>query len=484
MHQILRFEKQILAACEKHLTDVLALLHCKIEFQVSIVGMDVNGLAVLPDDSLLVEWDTHDKFTAPDELPEHPDADLKGDDWHRAFQAYDLQCGDWWRALRDAANLALAGQGKLVSVSPTVEVDGKAIALVVVFSEADIMRYPSVSMDVFRDRGRWPSLQFGAIEAVLNQFAEELDKRNPGRAYLYEPFDPQQTLRIAGEFFLRMHSWAGKRFSALDIQLRGTLKLFDAINTIASYPYEQREGLGGMIVADRAHEGVETVIEYKLPMLVNVHRRVRKVLEMCSGGLSILCDSRYVWGLGKFDDKKYDPSQMDICTIEFLGHHHWQMSHLDKPLMDVRYGNPSLPRPPVDLAVVRAALAKHFGSEPNVGILCDVINIAVKAHHGAVVVITKGAAGECDRLAGKVGIKPFDFNAEALKGAISIDGAIMVDLQGVCHGVGLILDGTVGKKENPARGARYNAVLRYSNAHPESLIVVVSEDGMFNIFPE
>ena len=51
--------------------------------------------------------------------------------------------------------------------------------LVVIFSETDCMRYATVSMDVFTNHGRWPSLQFGAIEAVLNQFAEELDKEKP-----------------------------------------------------------------------------------------------------------------------------------------------------------------------------------------------------------------------------------------------------------------------------------------------------------------
>lgn len=40
MHKILRFEKPILTACEKHLKDVLELLRCKIAFHVLLVGMD------------------------------------------------------------------------------------------------------------------------------------------------------------------------------------------------------------------------------------------------------------------------------------------------------------------------------------------------------------------------------------------------------------------------------------------------------------
>jgi hypothetical protein len=484
MHKILRFEEQIFTACERHFQDVLKLLRCKIALHVLLVGMDIDSISVLPDDGYLSEAKIDEHFVPPEQLPQRPSEDLDGDDWHKAYQAFDKECWKWWGTLRDAVNIAIADQGMLASVSPAVEVDGKVVALVVIFSEADCMSYPSVSMDVFTNHGRWPSLQFGAIEAVLNQFAEELDKRNPGRGRDYEPFDPQQTLRIAGEFFMRMHSWAGKHSSSLDIQFRGTLKLFDACNIIASFPYEKREGLGGMIVADRVHPAVETVIDYKFPMLMNAHRRIRKLLEMCSGGLSILCDSRYAWGLGRFDTSKYDPSRMDVCMVEFKGHHHWQMKHLSTVLMDVRYGNPSLPHATVDMKVVRAVLAKQFGDGFDSSALCEVVNIAVKAHHGAVVVISKDAAAECERLVGKRGIHSFEYNPEALRGAISIDGAIMVDLQATCHGIGLILDGTVGPKENPARGARYNSVRRYLNAHPACAIVVVSEDGLINVFPD
>ncbi|HUG20444.1 MAG TPA: hypothetical protein VMM56_15765 [Planctomycetaceae bacterium] len=483
MHKILRFEKPILTACEKHLKDVLELLRCKIAFHVLLVGMDTESISVRPDDAYLSEADIGEHFTPPEQPPQHPSDELEEGDWHTGYQAFDKQCWEWWSELRDAVNTGIAHRGMLASVSPTVEVDGKVVALVVIFSETDCMSYPTSSMDVFTNHGRWPSLQFGVIEAVLKQFAEELDKRNPGRGLEYEPFDPQQTLRIAGEFFMRMHSWAGKRFSAIDIQFRGTPKLFDACNIIASFSYEKREGLGGMIVADRVHPAVETVLEYKYPMLVNAHRRVRKLLEMCGGGLYLLCDSRFVWGLGRFDKSKYDPSSMEVCTVEFKGHHHWQMSHVGTVLMDVRYGHPNLPQSAMDMNIVRAALTKQFGEGFDASTLCKVVNIAIGATHGAVVVISKDAAAECERLVGHLGIHSFAYDREALVGAMSIDGAIMVDPQAVCHGVGLILDGTLGAKENPERGARYNSVRRYMIDHPDCVIVLVSEDGMINVFP-
>ncbi|QDU79072.1 hypothetical protein Pla110_07760 [Polystyrenella longa] len=484
MHQILRFEKQILAACEKHLRDVLDLLSCKIECHVILVGVDAGSMSVLAEDGYAANFEIEKHFSHPQQFPLHPSDDLEEVEWYRGYQAYDMQCGEWWGEIQDAVKHAINGQGLLSSVSPTVEVNGKVVALVAIFSETDLMKYPTVTMDVFTNHGRWPSLQFGVIEAVLNQFAEELDKRNPGREKGYEPLDSQQTLRVAGDFFMRMHSRSGNLVPGLDIHYRGALKLFDACNIIASFPYEKREGLGGMIIADPAHPAIDTVLKYKLPMLLNHHRRVRKMLEMCSGGLSILCDSRYAWGLGRFDKTKYDPSKMEICTVEFKGHHHWQMSHLGTTLMDVRYGNPGLPQPPVKLDIVRSALAKQFGVVSNSDILCEIVKIAAQSHHGAVVVISKNAANECERIAGMFGIRPFDFDENALCGAMSIDGAIMVDPQGVCHGVGLILDGNLAPNEDPSRGARFNSVTRYINTHPDCVIVVVSEDGMVNVFPD
>ena len=84
-----------------------------------------------------------------------------------------------------------------------------------------------------------------------------------------------------------------------------------------------------------------------------------------------------------------------------------------------------------------------------------------------------------------------------IKPITAIDGAVMCDFDGVCHAIGVILDGmTIGgsqegsaqgaiesKKleEDISRGARYNSAIRYKNANPCSIICIVSEDGDVNI---
>lgn len=75
----------------------------------------------------------------------------------------------------------------------------------------------------------------------------------------------------------------------------------------------------------------------------------------------------------------------------------------------------------------------------------------------------------------------------------SIDGALLVDLDGVCHACGVILDGQRTLPGKPSRGARYNSTKAYVESANDFLIkptkatvpilaVVQSEDGMQDIF--
>ena len=51
--------------------------------------------------------------------------------------------------------------------------------------------------------------------------------------------------------------------------------------------------------------------------------------------------------------------------------------------------------------------------------------------------------------------------SELLSHLTGIDGAVLVDPNGYCHAIGVILDGLATAQGNPARGARFNSALRY-----------------------
>lgn len=118
---------------------------------------------------------------------------------------------------------------------------------------------------------------------------------------------------------------------------------------------------------------------------------------------------------------------------------------------------------------------------------------------GAVVVIAEESIlkQECSRLCSKHkrGVElwePVDILAtpEFISRFARVDGALFVSPDCHCHAYGVILDGEAYTFGNPARGARYNSTKNYIEAlrrrypHHSALGVVVSEDGMIDLFPD
>ena len=64
----------------------------------------------------------------------------------------------------------------------------------------------------------------------------------------------------------------------------------------------------------------------------------------------------------------------------------------------------------------------------------------------------------------------------------AIDGALLVDPDGTCTAIGVILDGRATRGGDPARGARFNSAVRYVEGadHP-CLAMVVSEEGTVDV---
>ncbi len=489
MATIWRFEEKFVQSCSAVLDETLKLLHCDLEHNLFLVGIHVqtNEVTVIPDNSMVAAYKLEEQLDPTSErYVSYPDDDTLSDaEWSDRFQGHDRSCWECWSSIRDAVASLLVDTDLTFAVSPCCEVNGYVVALLATYSKTDYSRYPSLDMRVFTEDGRWPSLLFGAIEAVLDKFANELRKRDAGGRYENDPPNARDILRTAGAFFTRIHAWARKQFSVLDIQFRGTFELFDTCNIISALPHESREGLGGMVIADMQHSAVDTAIRLQWPILANSYRYkwVRKLLDMCKEGLSLLSDSRYVWGIGRFDRAKYEEFKYDVFEIRFVGHHHWEMWHLDQHLMTVRNGEPRLPRPRIDLDAVRLALRQRFPGLADAAAdwLTEIVGFAVWAQHGTTIIISMIAEAESGRLAGNTGVKSFLPDQATIAAATSIDGAVMIDLEGTCHGIGLILDGEAGDRESAVRSARYNSVVRYVRNRNDCLGIVVSVDGMIDI---
>ena len=159
--------------------------------------------------------------------------------------------------------------------------------------------------------------------------------------------------------------------------------------------------------------------------------------------------------------------------------------------MTVKNGEPKLPFPRVDPVELGDNLRQRFPDITDAAVdrLIKIVKLASRQQHGTTIVISKSAHDESERLAGNKrlagnnGVRPFTLDKSTIAGATSIDGAIMVDSEGTCHGVGLILDGLAREGESPARGSRYNSVVRYTRDRNDCLGVVFSVDGMIDTLP-
>jgi DNA integrity scanning protein DisA with diadenylate cyclase activity len=288
-----------------------------------------------------------------------------------------------------------------------------------------------------------------------------------------------ETLRHAGA---TLTSRIGFRANSQE----GFYVLFQACNSIAATPYEGLEGTGDLVVARRGHPNVQPHFTLATPVSVSEFRTTRKLLQLTGTSLNLLSDCDTLYGVGKITGK-YDPESKDLFVISFVKHYTWDLRHADQCLMRVAYGQPRLPKPGFQARRMAEHLRELFPSltESEVERLRALAEAACEERHGTIFVVSACAAEEARRLEQEcIRLEPIALTPETLPSLTAIDGAVLVDVAGRCHAIGVILDGLATPEGDRGRGARYNSALRYAagTKHP-CLAVVKSEDGMINFIP-
>lgn len=262
---------------------------------------------------------------------------------------------------------------------------------------------------------------------------------------------------------------------------------FEICNEISTLTYEKAVGRGRLILAKRGHHSIEEVISFTTPISLRNFRAVRKLLEMAGPDEALICDSKDVVALGSVRST-YDPSKEDLFCVEFTGHAKWQLLHAGAPLMRVEHGLPSLPQESLRVARFVETFSRLFpnaSDRQHTGIR-RIAHDATELTHGTIIIIHSRAADEATRFGRQaLLIEPKPLSPELMKQASRIDGAILAGPDGVCHAIGVILDGPVSDKGSNVRGARYNSTVRYVYASGcEAMGLVVSDDGMIDMVPE
>lgn len=263
------------------------------------------------------------------------------------------------------------------------------------------------------------------------------------------------------------------------------LRLFDDCNSIAALPYEKREGYGELLIAERGHINIHVEIEFAHPVPISNHRLGRKVLEMTGNGLSVLCDRNYLYGLGNTKGQ-YDLTKEDLFKVEFLGLNSWRLLHDKDEMMSVVLGQPKLPAKPISPEEFRKEFNCQFNGTGNADEVFECLEAITKQSHGALLIVSDQALAETRRFVGQcIQVQPFPITADNIVQLAAIDGAILIDPQGQCHALGVILDGKAQTDEAPERGSRFNSAKRYISTRQEEgqkcLALVRSSDGMIDL---
>jgi DisA bacterial checkpoint controller nucleotide-binding len=171
-----------------------------------------------------------------------------------------------------------------------------------------------------------------------------------------------------------------------------------------------------------------------------------------------------VYGLGGVG-AMYDPSTEDVFTVEFTRQGDWGLFHAGRRLMHVHFGQASLGPEGFPAERFRADLPRVITSlaPGELDHLCELARTFAEQPHGCLLVISTSAAKEAERLSTQcTRVDPFPLTALVIPLVTAIDGAVLIDPAGVCHAIGVILDGEASPKCSPERGARYNSAVRYT----------------------
>lgn len=331
----------------------------------------------------------------------------------------------------------------------------------------------------------YPSFIHAAISYLLHEATEELKKPNAGRYAEFKSAD--EIIRLSASGFLKTigvilntingrvtyNNWLGS-------------DLFKRFNFISQLMYEGTKGKGRLLLANSENPFIEYNLRLIEPVPFREPRWARKILQMASQDIMLIADCEKIHGLGKLNEN-HDATQQDAFIVDFLDHYHWQLRCGEHVLIQSKYGEPSLPQEEISRDRFLDNYSRLFPqtSPKQQNHIWQLFNYAIKQNHGSSLIIANDAEREAERLARQgTPIHPTLMTEKLFQRVSGIDGSIILDPFGICHAIGVILDGEANEQCTPSRGSRFNSGVRYVEANKKQrLAIVVSDDKTVDIFP-
>ncbi|UQZ84243.1 hypothetical protein SK3146_03476 [Paenibacillus konkukensis] len=308
--------------------------------------------------------------------------------------------------------------------------------------------------------------------------------------------------------------------------------LLEKIDDISTRTYEGSNPFGCMLFADQAllHPSrgiIKYIIRFREnEILLDDSKLIRKLLEMTDHDKDIylISDEKYIYGIGHINWNEVGNHLLFRVVFKGLSKYNLQLLttvHTEsrfgklfnendkkiykternleivfKNLLQVSFKSPVLGEEGFTTRKFKRMMKAQFfenREEENIREIDTLERVVRKAReqkHGTMVVITdeETAGQEVERLKKQsIIIEPTAVNPDVVQYLTPIDGAVYFDNTGVCHAVGVILDGIAEPNiGDSSRGARYNSAYRYLHKLDQTkcIIVIISEDGMVNLIPE
>ena len=257
--------------------------------------------------------------------------------------------------------------------------------------------------------------------------------------------------------------------------------LFRAANEFTSLSYERANNTKGCLIVTNAESAVELAnVRFQNPVSMHNARSMRKLLELSDDSIAILADCDKAYGLGDYN------AVTDSIEIRVRGHADWEVFFSGIALIRVRNGHAKLPpKPPITRERFVDLAGRTVGSI-KLDSIWNVIDKAQMSGYGMTLVISHDPAGETSRLGGQaIPIAPHFLSPAGIVRLGCIDGAVILGSDGLCYAFGVILDGDAEhERGDPSRGSRFNSAIRYQRTKAtNSLVVVISDDGMVDLIP-
>lgn len=384
-------------------------------------------------------------------------------------------------ALKKALDDSPSFKDKIHFIAKPVRRDGYDVYIILQLNKSIYSNYQFLS---YIDAEEILHKHLSFIEAVIDTYLE--DRRH--RLYIPEAgreIGPERAieeiLRTASTSFLFTIAAAGRSGHFHNLS--------PACNELCLYKYEGGENMGHLIVCKKQHPAIEITLEIDIPFSLEEHRKIRKLLELTSDEIGVVTNVDLVLGLGRRLEC-YDASKEEIFDVYFKGLHCYDVMHLDQPLLLMRYGNPEQVRHLINRVKFAEDASRVFDgiSREQVDNLFILSMAAARGGKGCMLVFIKDAQVEARRMQRQcIAIKPKKMDVYLVEVLTSIDGALLIDLDGYAHAKGVILDGVIGIEGDASRGSRYNSALTYHEFRgwqKPTMIVVVSEDGMVDVIPQ